>query len=409
MRPARLRWPSPLCRQAAEASDALLPGILKLVDGLILGTERAVAPVVTHAEALSVSNPKLLTFKDFGLLWTSNELARRCRGRIREIDHTENIMRLEKHVYPIVFRGRRIGDLPLEELGLDQADHVLAQMTLPEGSLRHVAQCMARICKLAVYPARVLDRSPFPPGWLPTVAKEKERGFLYPEEEAALLANTNVPLVWRMFFGFSSREGVRRGNMAALEWSNLSLDLQGGGGHLVLDETKNGRGGSWALDAGTAEALRLWRRQCPSDRWVFPADALPRHRRKRAGLPLYAGRASEVLRAGLNQAGVLRPKLFESGANRLRIRAHDLRATFVTLALANGKSEDWVMQRTGHNSSTMLGRYRREAKTVQELGLGWLAPLHEALPEIANIIAATEPALLVSTGVAPCDDEHAGS
>jgi hypothetical protein len=31
----------------------------------------------------------------------------------------------------------------------------------------------------------------------------------------------------------------------------------------------------------------------------------------------------------------------------------------------------------------MLARYRREAKTAQELALGWLVPLHHAIPELA--------------------------
>jgi integrase len=37
-------------------------------------------------------------------------------------------------------------------------------------------------------------------------------------------------------------------------------------------------------------------------------------------------------------------------ANRAQFRAHDLRGTFVTLALANGKSETWVADRTGHTT-----------------------------------------------------------
>jgi hypothetical protein len=36
----------------------------------------------------------------------------------------------------------------------------------------------------------------------------------------------------------------------------------------------------------------------------------------------------------------------------------------------------------------MIARYRREAQTVQELGLGWLAPLHESIPELAEIAGA---------------------
>ncbi|MCK6536825.1 MAG: hypothetical protein L6Q84_27985 [Polyangiaceae bacterium] len=31
----------------------------------------------------------------------------------------------------------------------------------------------------------------------------------------------------------------------------------------------------------------------------------------------------------------------------------------------------------------MIAKYRREAGTVEELGLGWLLPLHEAIPELA--------------------------
>ena len=60
-----------------------------------------------------------------------------------------------------------------------------------------------------------------------------------------------------------------------------------------------------------------------------------------------------------------------------------MRATFVTVSLANGKSETWVADRTGHRSSAMINRYRRHARTWAELGLGELAALDRALPELA--------------------------
>jgi integrase len=100
---------------------------------------------------------------------------------------------------------------------------------------------------------------------------------------------------------------------------------------------------------------------------------------------------ADQLRDGLRQAGVTREKLFERGEHRLRLRAHDLRATFVTLALANEKTEDWVATRTGHGSSQMIALYRRQAKTAGELKLGWLKPLHEVIPELA-VMAATSSA-----------------
>jgi integrase len=223
------------------------------------------------------------------------------------------------------------------------------------------------------------------PPTLPKANRLKERAYLFPHEEAALVACEKVPLVWRLFFGFCAREGLRRENAVTLEWSNLTLDLPGGGGHIDLDTTKNGRGGNWPLDSGTVEALRRWQRTCPTERWVFPAEAVPGYRRRRAGLPLAAGHAGEKLREALSLAGQDRPKLFQRDVNRIPIRAHDLRATFVTLALALGKTEDWVMRRTGHSSSIMLARYRRDAETVREHDLGWLVDLHEHIPEFKNL------------------------
>jgi integrase len=371
-----------VCRQAADADESLLPSIQQLVAGLSVGTER-VAPPPAPKSLVEAAAPSM-TFREFADLWTSNELARQYRARVREIDHGENARRLAKHVYPIQFRGREVGDIPLNEIDLDVADHVLAQSSLPSGSLRHVAQLFHRVMKLAVYPARLLKSSPFPPGWLPPVSGTKERGYLFPVEEAKLMGVEDVPLVWRLFFGFLSREGLRRENAATLEWSNLALDASESAGHLVLDKTKTGRGASWALDTGTTQALRLWRRSCPSNQWVFPAEALPRYRRRRAGQHLHVDHAGEILRDALRAAGVTRSKLFEANDNRLPLRAHDLRATFVTLSLADGRTEDWVMQRTGHRSSTMVARYRRDAETVHDLALGWLHPLHEVIPELAR-------------------------
>ena len=47
------------------------------------------------------------------------------------------------------------------------------------------------------------------------------------------------------------------------------------------------------------------------------------------------------------------------------------------LALAIGRSEAWVADRTGHKSSVKINRYRRAARTAAELGLGDMLPLVE--------------------------------
>ncbi|HXS17828.1 MAG TPA: DNA integration/recombination/inversion protein, partial [Polyangiaceae bacterium] len=63
----------------------------------------------------------------------------------------------------------------------------------------------------------------------------------------------------------------------------------------------------------------------------------------------------------------------------------DLRATFVTMSLAAGKTEAWVTDRTGHTSSTMLYRYKRAARTHAEAQMGSLRPLHEIIPELSQV------------------------
>jgi hypothetical protein len=72
-----------------------------------------------------------------------------------------------------------------------------------------------------------------------------------------------------------------------------------------------------------------------------------------------------------------------SRATRQPIRLH-LRATFVTLSLAAGKSEAWVCDRTGHRSSQMVSRYRRAARSVKELDLVQLTPLDRA-PQTSHL------------------------
>ncbi len=370
------------CREAAVAAEDALPKLLALVTGLLQGTETVASQPNPTAHN---TTPTCITFGEFARQWTRNDLARKYRRRVNVVDHTENVLRLGKHVYPVIFRGRSIADTPLQEFSIEHAEHVLQQPTLPEGSVRHVAQCLSRVLSLAAYPARLIECSPLPRGWLPPQNPTKARSYLFPLEEGLVMGNTRMPLVRRVFLGFCAREGPRISNVVNLRWDDLTLDLANGGGRAVIDRTKNGEPIHWALDPGTAEALRRWRTLCPSTVWVFPAEAIPRYRRRNAGQPMCIGSIAIQLRLGLKQAGVTRAQLFEQSGTRIRLRAHDLRATFITLALMSGRSEDWVRTRTGHKTSQMIARYRREAATAAELDLGSLQLLHEAIPELSEL------------------------
>ena len=277
--------------------------------------------------------------------------ARQYRKRIKVIDQTENTRRMRLHVCPVVVAdGRTVGDIPLDEFTLDHAELVIAQPTLKDGSIRHVSQCLHRLFKLAVTPARILKQSPFPPGWLPLPEEPKDGEFLWPNEDATLLACKKVPLVYRIFYGFSTREGPRKGNVQMLRRDELHLDLPGGQGAIVLPKTKNGRGATCKLDWGTAEALRRWLRLHDSP-WVFPAEMVPLYRRHREGKPVEARHLSAKLREHLELAGVKRPALYETTDNSMRMRLHDLRAYAGSWIIPSGATRS-----TGMTGAVWPGR-----------------------------------------------------
>ena len=148
---------------------------------------------------------------------------------------------------------------------------------------------------------------------------------------------------------------------------------------LPLGDNKTDDPRSWALGSDVAEALRIWHKryhaEAAKDGRVF-VDA--------EGWAYASERTADRFRRHLRVAGVDRAKLIEGTDNRRHVWLHDLRATFITLGLAHGRTETWVADRTGHRSSEMINRYRRQARTAAELGLGWLKPMHEVIPELAE-------------------------
>jgi integrase len=147
-----------------------------------------------------------------------------------------------------------------------------------------------------------------------------------------------------------------------------------GCGLVDLTENKTDDPRQWALSYGTAPALHAsiaMREAACGERIPQSAPMFANERGER----FKDSHLADVLRAHLLKAGINRHELHQKDAKRDRLRAHDLRGTFVTLALVNRATEIEVMDRTGHKSSQMVNRYRRQVRAMESIGLRGLLPL----------------------------------
>jgi integrase len=315
------------------------------------------------------------TFAKWATQWTTGELAKKYPDHVREkrsSDRDEQLLR--NYVVP-----QLPPDLRVDQFGLEHAEVVMANLPehLAPGTRGLVAHTMARLMRLAVYPGKWRKDNPLPPGWLPRKGSQKAKECLYPDEDALLLGGVSrqpglpdVPVIRRLAYGFLAREGMRTDEMAGLRWRDV--DLERGRVHLDTNKTDDPR--DWDLRPDVVEALVRWKARQP---FTEPEDYVLAEGSAALNVKHLAG----LLRRDLRRVGVARPQLFERSEVRQPIRAHDLRATFVTIGLATGRTETWISDRTGHQSHKMIDAYRRKARTWN---LGELGPLHELIPELAG-------------------------
>lgn len=370
-------------RTAAEAREAVVVELLNKLEAagqgkwaLEIALQAAAADVTTLAKlrvyveatlctGLRKKRGEVPTFGEFSREWTSGRLAERFRDRVPKRDNfKKEVSILSRYVYPY------LEDLPLTMITIEDLEAVLVKVPaeLASTTRRHVAQTMGRVMRLAYYPAKHIETQIMPRGFLPLV----ERGsfsYLYPDEEARLVACPEVPLTRRLLYGFLYREGMRVSEAYSLRWSQI--DLHRGAVSLHKHKTiKKAGPRTWMLDLGSRALLWWWRELLPvaPDALVFP------------GLPALKKMAG-LLRRDLQAAGVTRPALFETSDGRHALRVHDLRASFVTLHLALGRSQAWISSRTGHLSWQTMKLYERPAREAADLELGPPAAFWSSVPE----------------------------
>jgi len=321
-----------------------------------------------------------ITFRQLGRQWTDGELAKKHKSHIKvKKSVSDDEQRLEiLYELPSATPGILLGDVPLSLFSLDDADAAMSSLpdtVQTDSSRRQYAQVIRRLLKLAVYPCKIIAKHPLPEGFCPKVNPQPKFVCIYPSEDARLLRcgpvigpmrPGEVEFPFRMLCGLAVRIGARESSLLDLTWRDidfatsfvrvLSKDVRGGEGKLL----------EFPLDSGTLAALKWWRQlRCHE---LPTACIFPQYDRTTL---------SKRLRAALLLAGVDRHVLHHQTTDSEPMRFHDLRASFVTFALLNGKPEAWIMKRTGHTTSQMIVRYRRDH--YQQLDMTDWLPLDLAL------------------------------
>jgi integrase len=315
------------------------------------------------------------TFRELADAWTSGELHRRwpdhvAKKRSADVDKAR-LNYLCELIVDDKSPKRRLGELPLGEVTVDHAMAAMAQ--LPDecrrpATRRQYAQLIGRVLKLACFPTALIAVSPLPRNFLPTVP-EGDLVFphFYPDEDLRLMRCESIEYGWRVLFGLCNREGGRLGEfLRRLKWSGIDVrrgELRLPGGEF----RKNGKPGVWQAEPGSIEALEPLRALGGEG----PFTHLPDDRK-------WSDRLADMMRA----AGLEREALYYSNVSEgfRRMRGHDTRATYITLALASGLAESHIMARTGHTTSKMVHRYDHAAEALGASDAGSkLMPLDHAV------------------------------
>lgn len=310
------------------------------------------------------------TLEEWANRYTSGELARLYPDTVKARNHKNDVSRLREYILPL------IGDVPVVSFDYAHAQLVMSKLPpMSEANRRQIAQIMGRLMHLAVLPGRLITASPLPRGWLPKITKRKHYSCLFPREEAQFLEHEETSAAFRLFVGILDREGMRLSELLDSDWWQWNLRE----GAFQATKTKTGDPRFWACRPDTIEAMRIWKKRSGVKKpFEYVLELVRSKSGKNKGQPDKTKLAG-LFRRELQAAGINRHELFESTEHTGKLRLHDMRATFVTVSLAEGKSDTWIRDRTAHKSTSMIDRYRRTARQFAELKLGSLVDLVEGL------------------------------
>ena len=204
-------------------------------------------------------------------------------------------------------------------------------------TVRNIHQIISSALKLAVE-QRLIAHNPADGCALPKVER-KEMQTLPIEQLTSFLREAKDSGVFALYY-IDLTTGLRRGELLGLKWSDIDLEkgdlrVQRQIGRIngkIIEmplKTKNAYR-TLPLSADAIDVLKMQKCKVGNSEWVFPSPT---------GGPMSPDSVLHMLQRVLKRAGLP------------RIRFHDLRHTFATLALQNGVDVKTVSSMLGHYSA----------------------------------------------------------
>ena len=204
-------------------------------------------------------------------------------------------------------------------------------------TVRNIHQIISSALKLASE-QRLIVRNPADGCALPKV-EHKEMKTLTADQLSAFFREARDSGVYELYY-LDLTTGLRRGELLGLKWTDVDLDrgvlkiqraISRQNGKVVEAplKTKNAYR-TLPLSADAIDVLKMQKCKVGNSEWVFPSPS---------GGPMSPDSVLHMLQRVLKRAGLP------------RIRFHDLRHTFATMALQNGVDVKTVSSMLGHYSA----------------------------------------------------------
>ena len=314
---------------------------------------------IEESKVLDVSKSESYTVAEWAALWF--EVYAKPNIRERTADYYNRY--ITKHIVPCLgdIKLNKLTGRQIQKMYNDLLDHGRERVSQKEknpglsGTYVHGVHVMLHNCLNRAVKERLLVRNPADDVIVPKIDK-KEMKILPPEQVKAYLKAASVRGVLPLFY-LELTSGLRKGEIAALLWSDLDVEnctlsvtkqlMSSRDGELKITQPKTATSVRLiSLPQETVELLKEEHSKHPLNIYMFPSP--------RTGGMYHPDSIVKLHEKILNDAGIE------------HLRFHDLRHSFATYALQSGADVKTLSCMLGHYSAGFtLNTYCHATRDMQ--------------------------------------------